>query len=183
MWPFVSGITITIAGGVVAGLATTGSLAQRLFGVSIAAAGLATPFAIKHMPPVSYRVTLTIASIIALRVIDLSVERPSRSVALRVVHTFMPFDTRLATRCRPHLDVLQLLEAVAWGVLSYVAFKAAENSPVSTAGDYYAIRWLFGLLWVVALFETISRTIRTITACSTERSKTHEENALLYGAS
>ena len=162
--PFESGIAITIVGGVVAGLVTTGSLAQRLFGVSIAAAGLATPFAMKQMPPVSYQVTLTIASIVALRVIDLSVEQPSRPVALRVLHTFMPFDTRLATRCRPNLNALQLLEAVAWGALSYVAFKGAENSPVSTAADHYAIRWLFGLFWVVALFETISRTIRTITA-------------------
>jgi hypothetical protein len=49
------------------------------------------------------------------------------------------------------------------GVLSYIAFNAAANSPMSKILEYYAIRWLLGLLWIVALFETIAWTIRVIT--------------------
>ncbi|HZI86567.1 MAG TPA: membrane bound O-acyl transferase family-domain-containing protein [Pyrinomonadaceae bacterium] len=155
------GITITIVGGVLAALVTTGSLVQRIFGVSIAAALLVVPITMKQLPPMSY-VTLTVAAIVALRVTDLSVERPSRSTVLRVLHAFLPFDTRLAKRCRPNFNGSQILEMVAWGVLSYVAFQAAANSPTSIVTEYYAIRWSFGLLWVVALFETISHSISVI---------------------
>jgi len=156
-----STITLTIIGGVLAGLITTGPLARRLLGVLIAAALLGVPFTLKQMH-FSW-VVLTLVSIIALRVMDLSVERPSRPVKLRVLHTFMPFDTRLAKRCRPHLNILHLVAAAAWGVLSYIAFNAAANSPMSKILEYYAIRWLLGLLWIVALFETIAWTIRVIT--------------------
>ena len=159
--PFKMGITITIVGGVLAAFVTTGSLVQRIFGVSIAVALLMVPITLKERPPISY-VTLTIAAIVTLRVIDLSVERPSRSTASRVLHTFIPFDTRLATLCRPHFNGAQIVETVAWAVLSYVAFAAAAYSPVSTVVKYYAVRWSFGLLWVVALFETISLSISAI---------------------
>lgn len=155
------GITITIVGGVLAALVTTGSLAQRIFGVSIAAALLVVPITVKEPPPVSY-VTLTIAAVVFLRAVDLGVERPSRSAASRVWHTFVPFDTRLAKRSRPHLNGSQILEMVAWAVLSYVAFLAASYSPVTTLTGYYAVRWSFGLLWIVALFETISQSIAVI---------------------
>ena len=155
-------ITITILGGILAGLVTINSSAQRILGISIAAALLVVPITMKQLPPVSHHVTLTIAVIVALRVIDLSGDRPSRPAALRVLHTFMPFDTRLATRCRPHLDVFQVLEAGAWGVLAYVAFRAAAISPLTTPSLHYAIRWFFGLLFVVALFETIARTTSSI---------------------
>src|SRR6187399_1408812 len=96
------GIATTIVGGVLAGLVTTGSSAQRIFGVSIAAALLIIPLSVREAPRISY-VTLTIASIVALRVIDVSVERPSRSAARRVLHIFAPFDTRVAKSCPPHL--------------------------------------------------------------------------------
>src|SRR5688572_7595834 len=98
----------------------------------------------KDPPPVSY-VTLTIAAIVALRVIDLSVERPSRSVALRLLHTFVPFDSRVAVRRRSRLNGSQILEMFAWTVLAYFAFVAAGYSPGPVSARYYAIRWSFGL--------------------------------------
>jgi hypothetical protein len=155
------GITLIIVGGVLAAVVTTGSSVQRIFGVSIAAALLVVPFTAKQPPPIFY-VTLTIAAIVALRVIDLSVERPSRSVALRVLHTFIPFDSRIATRGRPHLDISRIIEMVAWSVLSYVAFLAARYSPVSTVVAHYAIRWSFGLVGVAALFEAIAHSITVV---------------------
>jgi hypothetical protein len=156
------GIATTIVGGILAGLVTTGSPAQRILGVSIAAALLVVAAA-GEPPPLSY-VTLTIAAIVALRVIDLRVERPSRSAARRVLHIFTPFDSRLGTRCRPHLNAARLLETLAWGVLSYVAFKAAANAPESTVVAHYAIRWSLGVLFVLALFETIARSLSVISA-------------------
>ena len=155
------GITITIVGGILAALVTTGSLAQRVFGISVAAALLVVPLTITEPPPLSY-VTLAIAAIVALRVTDLSVERPSRSVGLRVLHTFLPFDSRVATLGRPHLNGSRILEMVAWAVLSYVAFKGAGYSPSSTVAEHYAIRWSFGLLGVAALFEAISHSITVL---------------------
>ena len=158
---FQMALATTIIGGILAGLITTGSPARRICGVSIAAALLVVAASMREGPPVPY-VTLTLASIVALRVIDLSVERPSKSAARRVLHTFTPFDSRVATRCRPHLDGGQLLETLAWGVLSYVAFKAAANSPESPVAAHYPIRWSFGVLFVVALFETISRSLSVV---------------------
>jgi hypothetical protein len=154
-------IIFIVMGGVLAGVVTVGSLGQRLLGLSIAAVLLAVQFVVKEMPLAW--LMLIVTCIIALRVTDLSAEQRSRSAAFRVLHTFTPFDTRLVTWCKAYLDVPQLLEALAWGLLSYVSFKAAANSPVTSILKYYAIRWLFGLVWVVALFEATSRILRIIT--------------------
>src|SRR5688572_8072155 len=97
----------TLGSAMLAGVVTAGSGVQRLLGVLIAASLLAAPFMMKALPPPSYQVTLTLVVVAALRVIDLAVERPSRSVLRRMLHVLMPFDTRVATRCRPHLDIRQ----------------------------------------------------------------------------
>jgi len=153
------GITITIAGGFLVGLVTTGPAVRRIAGIFIAAVILLLPVAMKTSPEVSRRVTLTLASIIALRAIDLSTEVPSRSLAWRVLHVFMPFDTRLARRCRPHLDFRQALGTIVWAVLSYAAFRAAANSPVAPLTAHYLVRWLSAIVWVMALFETLAGVI------------------------
>ena len=57
------GITITIAGEILAGLVTAGSAVRRVVGVLIAGALLFVPLAMKSLPPASYQVTLTLAFI------------------------------------------------------------------------------------------------------------------------
>lgn len=153
------GIAVALVGAILAGIVTTGSRSQRFVGISIAAALLA----VAAWPPVSY-VALTIAAIVALRVVDLAAERLSKSPVRRVLHIFTPFDSRIAAPCRPHLNAVRLLEALAWTALSYVAFKAAAVSPESTVFAHYAIRWSFGVLFVVALFETIALSLSVIAA-------------------
>jgi hypothetical protein len=153
------GVTITVAGGILAGFVTTGSRIRRIVGVLIAAALLVIPFTMKSLPEASYVVTLTLVVVAALRAIDLGSEQPSRPAAVRVLHIITPFDTRLARRCRPHLNTRQALETVAWAALWYVAFRAAANSPVSSLTAHYLVRWLCGLVWVMALFETIAHII------------------------
>jgi hypothetical protein len=152
------GIAITFAGGILAGLITTGSAVRRMTGVSIAAVLLLLPFVMKSLAAPSY-VTLTLVCVVALRAVDLGSERPSRSAALRVLHIFMPFDTRLAKRSRPRLDIRQALETIAWAALSYAAFTAAASSPASSLAAHYVVRWLCAIVWVMALFETIAHII------------------------
>jgi hypothetical protein len=158
------GLLITIVGGILAALVTTGSPVRRWIGVLIAAVLLIVPFTMKGLLPASYQVTLTLAFVIALRTIDLRAEEPSRPARLRILHTFMPFDTRLATRRRPSLAIRQFLKTVLWAVVSYVAFRVAANSPDSSLAAYYAVRWLFAIVWVLALFETVAHAIHWILA-------------------
>lgn len=150
-----AGLTITIAGGILAALVTTGSAARRDAGLLIAAGLLIVPFTMKGFAP-AYPVTLTLAFVIALRAADLRAEQPSRPAALRVLHTFMPFDTRLATRRRPSFDSRRFLKTVMWAAVAYAAFR------VATAHD--AFRWLFAIVWVLALFEAVAHAIHWILA-------------------
>jgi hypothetical protein len=153
------GLTITLAGGILAALVTTGSAIRRWIGALIAAALLIVPFTMKGLAPASYHVTLTLAFIIALRTMDLRAELPSRRAGLRILHAFMPFDTRLATWRRSTRRIGLFFNTVLWGAVSYVAFRIAANSPVSPLAAHYLVRWLFGMVWVLALFEAVAQAI------------------------
>jgi hypothetical protein len=155
------GITIAVAGGILAGVLTAGSTFRRAAGVLIAAALLMLPFVMKSLAAPSY-VTLTLVCVVALRAVDLSSERPSRSTLVRILHIFMPFDTRLAKRYQQHLDIRLALATAGWAALSYAAFEAAMKSPISPAAAHYLVRWLCGFVWVAALFETLSHSISLI---------------------
>jgi hypothetical protein len=158
------GLTITLAGGILAALITAGSAIRRWSGLLIAAALLIVPLAMKGLAPASYQVTLTLAFVIVLRTIDLRAEHPSRPAGLRLLHTFMPFDTRFATRRQPKLDSRRFLKTILWGVLAYAAFCVAASSLDTSLAVHYAVRWLFAIVWVLALFETVAHSIHLILA-------------------
>jgi hypothetical protein len=132
---------------------------RRTLGVSIALALLAIPIAMKPLSLGSRLITVTLAFVAALRTIDLYSERPSRPAGLRVVHVFMLFDTRLVTRCRPHLDSRLAGEAAVWGALSFASLFVAAKSPLAPAAAHYIFRWLWAIVWIYALFETLARVI------------------------
>jgi hypothetical protein len=158
------GLTITLAGGILAALVTAGAALRRWLGAVIAAALLIVPFTMKGLAPASYQVTLTLAFVIALRTMDLRGEQPSRRAGLRILHAFMPFDTRLATWRRSPRAIRLFFDTVLWAAVSYVAFRIAANSPAAPLAAHYVVRWLFGMVWVLALFETVAHVIHLILA-------------------
>lgn len=148
----------------VAGTLVTGPRAQRLFAVLVAALALGIP---RIVPPVPWaRAAIALGLVMTfLRTIDLARERKTRSLAFRILHVAIPFDTR---RVHPSPTARASLHEVP-KILLYFALTVLAVALVKAAGPFdpgatraLALRWSAGLVLAYAVTEVAYRGIEEV---------------------
>jgi hypothetical protein len=150
----------------IAGVLAAGAATRRTLAVGVASIALLVPLL---LPPEPRWLRAGVALLFAMtlfRTIDLVKDRGQRSIAFRVTHVAVPFDTRRIHRCGSAAPLRELVKTALYCVLTLITFATLHVLGRPTLGQPGALlaRWVLGTLLAYAAtdfaYGTVSAALR-----------------------
>ncbi|MGH7283892.1 MAG: MBOAT family protein [Polyangiaceae bacterium] len=138
------------------GALVAGSKMRRWLTVAIAFATLGIPFLVPEDPRWVRSLIALGFVMIVLRTIDLAKEKTHRSLAFRIVHVAIPFDTRRLTPARTRVSIANLAKIMLFFALAMFCLHLVRNTGVASVHHpaELAVRWGGGLVLAYAITES-----------------------------